>query len=471
MRSYCKYHPLEPAIWHNPRPDEFYCEKCVEGDESAGGHGVAKSLTTSEELQYLGSANSAAPFWEILPEIFAYPFHKNSIILLGVLIVLGGLLMQSGGVVSLVVLFCLLAIMTKYGFSIIASSASGGAEPPKVAKAMSGGFDLLGKQLIVQVVFGGFIYVVGMAGSAVLDFLAFAIVVFILPASLMVFAVEEDVTSAVNPGVLVGFIGHVGWAYLLLYAFLFLLSGASVSVVALFSEEVSTATLFTMLTASSLYFLMVAYRLMGYTIFQFQRELGFVSEDQKTKERRRKHLNVADAKIEVMIKEGRYESAFKLLHKESKLRPNSMQIHESLSKLLHAMGDKERYQEHGNAYMKMVHGLGDESRLYFLYCQYHDDDASFLPEAPEIRHRLAEQFYQRGKYTEAISLVANLHKDSPHYLDVPNAYLLLARVLVEGLSKPKKAMQYLGFIKHNYPNFPNKAEVAELVVLCKEKMQ
>ena len=470
MRSYCQYHPLESAIWHNPRIDTFYCEKCVDGSESAGGHGVATSLVTGEELQYLGSANSAAPFWEVLPDIFAYPFHKNAAIFLGVLIVLGGAVMQVGGIVSLVVLLILLAVITKYGFLVIASTAVGKGEPPNASEAMNGGFDVLGKQLLVQLFFGGFVYVVGMVGSSFLDFIAFALVVFVLPASLMMFAVEEDVASAVNPADLMRLIGHIGWAYLLLYLFLFLLSGASMGVIALFSGEVSENILLTLFMASTLYFLMVAYRLMGYVIFQYQGELGFVSEDQKTKERRRKNLNIVDAKVGVFIKEGCYEKALKLLHKETKLRPNSVQTHENLSRLLKAMGDKERYQEHGNVYMKMVYGFGDESRLYFLYCQYHDEDPHFIPDAPEVRHCLAEQLYQRGKFKESLALLANLHKDSPNYLEVPHAYLLMAKVLFEGMSNPKKALQFLGFIKKNYPQYPNKEAIVELAAACKQAM-
>ena len=470
MQSYCKYHPLESAIWQNQRTNEFYCEKCVDGAGDSSGYTVATSLASREDLHYLGGANSAAPFWEVLPEIFYYPLHKNSAIFLAVLFSLGALLLQFGGPVSLLVLLLLLAAITQYGFAVIASTAAGDDSPPKAMDAMKGSFELLGKKILVQLIFGVFIYAVGKLGSPLLNFSAFALVVFVLPASLMMFTLEDDITSAVNPSALLGLIGHIGWGYLLLFIFLFVLSGSSIGFVVMLSDDVSESTLLIILAGSALYSLLVAYRLMGYTIFQYQGVLGFVSEDQKNKVRRRKSSNTIDAKVEVLVKEGRYENALKLLRKEVTQRPGRIHVHENLSKLLKVMGDMERWQTHGHLYMKVAFGLGDDSRLYFLYCQYHDADSGFIPEAPEVRHRLAEQFSQRGKYKEGVALLANLHKDAPNYLEVPNAYLLMATMLFEGLADANKALQYLGFIRKNYPDSSCSNEVIKIATKCKDAL-
>ncbi|OUS28829.1 hypothetical protein A9Q99_10600 [Gammaproteobacteria bacterium 45_16_T64] len=467
MHSFCKYHPLEPAVWHHERVDEYYCEKCVDSEERSGGMGAATSFLSGEELRFLGGANNAAPFWDILPEIFTYPLHKNGGIFLAPVFLIGALLMQVGGLIPLVTAVVIFAVMTKYGFLIIAASASGSDAPPDGFNAMFGGFDLLGKQLLIQLVFIGFVYGVHMADSFVLDFFAVALVVAVLPVSVICFVMEEDVASAFSPRELFDLISRIGWAYFLLYGFLLLMSGVCFGVAGLFYQEVSSANLLVIVLGVTLYVLTVAYRLIGYVIFQYQAVLGFISEDQKNKERRRKKINPAEAKIEVLLKEGRFDTALKLLSKEVKSRPKSMQLHENLSKLLWAMGEVTRYQEHGHAFMKTVHGFGDDSRLYYLYCEYHDKDSSFLPEAPEVRHRLAEQFYLRNKHKEALGLLVNLHKDAPNYLDVPHAYLLMAKVLLEGQSNPDKALQYLGFIKKNYPKYPGLEEVGELMLVCR----
>jgi len=55
--QYCKYHPLEPALWYSSRRHMAFCERCVESSETLGGYGQARCLVSGEELDYLGSAN------------------------------------------------------------------------------------------------------------------------------------------------------------------------------------------------------------------------------------------------------------------------------------------------------------------------------------------------------------------------------------------------------------------------------
>jgi TolA-binding protein len=79
---------------------------------------------------------------------------------------------------------------------------------------------------------------------------------------------------------------------------------------------------------------------------------------------------------------------------------------------------------------------------------------------------LANQFYNRGKFKQVCHLIHNLHKSAPHFEQIPEAYLLMARALFEGFKDTYKASQYLKFIKAKYPDCKQIAEVDVLLAQC-----
>lgn len=430
--------------------------------ESALGSPKAKSFLTGTELEYLGSAHSATPFWERIPAFFKYPFHRNGVLFLVAVMIVGSLMTSIGGIIALLGLVLSLVAITKYGFLVIEHTARGVFNPPAWNKAFSSDLSIFFKQIGVQIIFGAFLAVVSLLGSELLSFLAYLIVVFLMPASLMVFAMEEDVGGAVNPAHLLEFIGRIGGAYFILYVFLILLSMAHIGFFSLLWGEVPDSWLAPLFVSASLYFILVAYHLMGYVIFQYQSALGFVSEDEKTAQRRMKSIDPFDARIGVLIKEGRYEDALKVFKKALHDHPNDFKKHDNLSKLLIALGDKETALEHGNSYLTRLHNMGDDARLYFLFNHYQQLDPEFLPDEPGVRHVIAEQLYGRGKFEQVIRLLAKMHNLYPNYTDIPGAYYLLAETLYFGKGAGDKALQFLGFIQHHYPMYPKMAKVTAL---------
>ena len=471
MRQYCKFHPLEPALWYNTRAHMAYCERCVDSGETRGGLGQARCYLSGDELQYLGSANIAKPFWEVLGQFFRYPFKPDSLMMIGIFVVASwamlSLIETTGIIFMLVGALLILACITRYGFLILEYTAEGRAEPPTLSETFaSAGFEVLFQQVAVQVVFVVFLVAVGRLGIAFLDIVALALVVFVTPASLMILATEKSIAQAINPQSISHLISSIGWSYLLLYAFLFLLWGAEAAVFEVFAEEISPQYFLPVFVGVTLYFMMVAYNLMGYVIFQYQSAIGFVAEDAVAREKRRSNIDPLDARVEVLVKEGRYDKAVDTLSKHLRTQPGSVRHHEKLSRLLIAMNDREPALNHAQSYMEAVHKLGDDSRLYFLYNDYEKLDPKFLPEAPAICVSLAHQLYRRGKFNQTCHLIANLHKRAPSFTDIPDAYLLMARALFDGLKDRYKAAQYLKFIKAKYPDFKEMSQVDKLLAEC-----
>ncbi len=471
VRQFCKYHPLEPALWYSPARHVAYCERCVDSGETLGGLGQARCFVSGEELEYLGSANTAQPFWDRLGEFFRYPLKQDSLVVIGVFAVLSwallGLLDISSLPFLLIAGLLLLACITRYGFLIIEYSAEGRFQPPTLKETFAeSGFSVLVQQIVVQLVFAGFTVLVAFLNSEFFNVLANAVVIFILPASMMILATEKTIAAAISPTSIAHLIRSVGWSYLLLYAFLFLLLGAESALFEVFAAEISAQFFVPVFVAVTLYFLMVGYHLMGYVLFQYQAEIGYVAEDQQARDRRRRTIDPVDAKAEILVKEGRYQQAADTLTKHLLANPNSVRHHEKLSRLLLAMHDHQQALAHGQRFMTLLNELGDDSRLYFLFGSYEALDPEFRPEEPDVLLNLAHQFYSRGKFQQVCRLMANLHKAAPHYERIAEAYLLMARALVDGFNQLPKAAQYLRFIKAKYPQFNQLDEVDQLLKQC-----
>ncbi len=470
-RQFCKYHPLEPALWYNPRTHVPYCERCVDSSESAAGFGTAVCFLTGEELQYLGGANTAQPFWDRLGLFFRFPLHRNSLLMLVFFVLLTWGVLASLELSLLPVLLVgglfLLACVTRYGFLIIEHSASGRFEPPSLTEALSGsGLDVLFQQVIMQVVFVGFVFLVGKLNSAFLDVVAQATVLFVWPASMMLLATEKSVTLAVSPSAIWHFIRSIGWAYLLLYGFLFLLIGAQTAFYGIFAHEVAPLAFIPVFVAITLYFMMVSYHLMGYVVFQYQAEIGFVAEDQLARQKRRITADPVHKKVDLLVKEGQYEKAVSTLNHAINQQKRNLNYHEKLSRLLRATQDREQALAHGQHFLTLLNEIGDISRIYFLYSDLQKIDQHFLPDDPDVCLCLAHQMYQRGKYKQTCQLMLNMHKRAPRYQRIPEAYLLMARALMDGFENKQKAVQYLRYIQTTHPEFEQMDEVEQLLATC-----
>jgi len=143
----CRHHPQEVARWHCPRCQRDFCEACV--NVHTGGHlsnhfcracgGECQPLAVP--LTYLpGAPEAESGFWNLLPRAFGYPFQGNGPILLvaGTVFLLfvrlvasaaGGAVLVGGAALLIITVFA-----GGYTFSyckrIIEATASGEDAPP-----------------------------------------------------------------------------------------------------------------------------------------------------------------------------------------------------------------------------------------------------------------------------------------------------------------------------------------------------
>lgn len=452
MKTYCGYHPLEPSRWYCGECFGHFCRSCAPtlGDERRG----ANCPRCQKPLRYLGGSNVAEPFWSRISAFFRYPFAKGPILLF--LVCTFGPMLFQGAVMSLVVGLLLAAIQTRYLYSVIETTASGDLNPPPfTASLQGGGLSLLVQQFLI--IFGAIFFVIFMLHSAgpMLGLMALAFTLLVMPAAIMILAMERSATAAMNPFRLMAVIGAIGWPYFVLYGYLvlmFLSMGVATEFVI---EHFEPILGFPLLGFASTYFMVVIFHMLGYLMYQYQYQLGFSAEAGEQGEglANSESLNIMKvaAEIDIALKEGEYEKAASLLAQEYRRRPHDLNQLDRLLRLLMALKVNKKLRDFARPGLKMLMGQSRwEESATLLKMLYQEPDFE-LPD-PQLSYDLAQGLYHTSEYKLVLRLLKDLHKRHPDFASIPEAYLLVAKTLANGFKDKARAATYLEFVKRNYPS-------------------
>ena len=81
------------------------------------------------------------------------------------------------------------------------------------------------------------------------------------------------------------------------------------------------------------------------------------------------------------------------------------------------------------------------------------------------RYEMAQLLNKNGQARAALNLLTNLHVDFPGYEGIPDAYMLVAKILCESFNEDKKARQILEFLQNKYPQHPRITQVKEYMTV------
>jgi len=411
-------------------------------------------------LTYLGAANTAQPFWERIPKFFLYALQTGPLAF-AVLLALASAFMPGSMLLWIVVL----SVATKYLYSVIAASAEVQDGAPSLQSAFLGeGFDLFFKQLAIFILAGVALGMCARLGSEALAVAVSLTLILLMPASVIRLALDREISAALSP-VLVGrVIKAMGWRYLILWGFLFILWQSIDYVVYVLAHGLSLGLLIPAATAVLAYFSVVMCAMLGYVVFQYQGALGYVIADESQLKYfpeqeyfRRKAL--ADA--EVRLKEGQPEQALEAIAATLERAPNDVRLNERFHQLLFSLNKRDRCLRHLAHYLPLMTqsnpALAANALLNARQLQ-----GDYLPDDALICEQVAEALLARHKVREGLSLLRNLHQRFPAYPHIPRAYLLAARGFAEGLGQLEPARKLLGFIRSRYPESAVLGEVASL---------
>lgn len=464
MDTNCHYHPTDFASWQCQACDKNTCNSCTPaGHSEHWGIKGPKCVMCNRSLEYLGSATGAKPFWQAVPNFMLYPLQLN--VLLLIVLMAGASKFMGMGLMSLFVGLFMAAVLVKYGFAIIEARGMGETRAPGVAAVIEGDSDhLFLKQIAVLLVMGvvsGLAFRMGeLVGLAASLFMTLA-----LPASMILLAVGKSVRRAVSPTALISMMLTIGLPYLLLWFCVQLISSGPVYAMEPMAELLPEGWIIPALVAMSLYFSIVTYCMLGYVLFQYQHELGYVQPGCEGED-----ISDADfirdralAEVTILVHEQQYEQARNLLRAALDQVKDERQLHEKYHRLLMLLEDETSLKNHANYYVDLLLRFAQVGKSADIFLDVQNRIADFQLNNLQHACRVAEMLQSQGKPKQLVRSLLNIHKQHTGDPELPRAYLLVARTLMESLGQDAKAEQLLRFLVKQYPSSPYLPEVKELL--------
>lgn len=416
MLNSCDFHPLKPARWQCHHCHSFYCTTCMPEHDP-------RCPDCTNTLRNLGSSNEIAPFWDRISSFFKYPLTGQSLLL--VIITTLVFATAQAKVSSFVIIILLTALYTLYSFSVLRHVAKGELKPPSIMSAFDGNVKILVKSVIwmaglVFIALSGFLVSQGLGGITV------AFVLFLFPASAIIYVYESSVVDAINPLRLFDFFLRTKTGYLILFVHLALILAVTSSLENWISSK-DLPEFIHMAVAGffSVYSTIVVYALCGYFLLQYQRELGLfaVVDDGHFEESDPLH------KVKLFLKKGDYEQALIKLKGLIKTNQSQELIHyewDLLLQLKHYHVLELKTDDVLRRFLSVKPFAEIKPFVLHLLNTGHEKITQ-LPVRMHLANTLNKQHLNKWAY----ALLKDTHK---HYADDPNlvkAMILLADITLE----------------------------------------
>lgn len=404
------------------------------------------------------------PVWERLPQIFGYPFKTACLTTLG----LAAILYLVGMMVPLLGLILVIAawvVLYKFAYDALEATARGWMNPPEIQRK-SNSWVLVKTFGLVVMLFIAVISIAIVTGSLALVAAATVFIVLALPAAIITLAMSNSLMAALNPGTWVSIMRSVGFPYFIASLLLFMLSisqGMAKSLVAGLFGPSLVGHVGVFLVGG--YFLIAAFHLMGYLVYQNHDMLGVEQEVSAADRVRAANPDLTPLlqQIEALVAEGSVDEAIDQLQRE--LRQNGLQPeeHDRYRKLLRLQDRTDDLLAHSRTYISvLLYGLDQPKKAMSIAEEALRVDAGFQPEDPrQVRDivRFADQY---DHHELVIRLTSPFGKQNPKHPHLPENYFLGAKALFEGRGDEQKALRILHQLQKHFPNHELRPRVDEL---------
>lgn len=426
----CKYHPSRSAAWLCASCQINFCAHCV---PQAVEDNFPNCSLCKKSLSRLSIADNIAPFWQILPKLALFPLSA-----LGWLIGFWGLLLSliPEGVIGLAVLFLSLFPLTEILFKQMEQVANNEWKKIKLLpllKQESHGFFIR----IILAFSATFLLVVNLGAQfgKGMGLALFSIVLFLVPASMMVLAIEKRFVSMLSLPKLILLVRLLRTSYLVLYATLaiscYLIFSFNLHIHAQGSSGTSPAFLAMFIGNSlSIYFLSVLFAMMGYLIYQHHVELNYRVAGKDLESSRA--LELSDlTEIEVFIQEGRFEDAQSELIKLIATDPSNHKANKTLI-LLYNVQAKDSFRDKiADDYFECLVSNSKAQLAAEYLCELMSKDINYYPKDETVAYEVAKHLNSKNSYHVGIRLLNQFDLTPRGLKRWDRMALLKARLLAE----------------------------------------
>ncbi|MCU7835286.1 MAG: hypothetical protein KZQ83_08525 [gamma proteobacterium symbiont of Taylorina sp.] len=459
--TYCKYHQHIPSRWYCEQCGIDFCNSCVNDQLYSD---PPQCALCHEVLSDMGDESNIPPFWHKIHLFFRIPLTLPSILVIIVLLCLGYIFSLIPIVGWLMLLIVIPAIFFKYAYLMLQNIASGELKAPALNILFENNdYDIIFKQIFILIFLFSpmskiieFNFILGLAW--------YFLILFLIPATVMVLSIGQNFFQAINPLALITLIMQIGFSYLGLYLLITIISGGPTiimeMVIGLSDMQLSDLSehpyLFVFYAVLQMYFTLVIFSIMGYVLLKYHHRLGYtisapiVELFGEQKSIAKIHPLLKD--IEVLAKENKIEEALHRLQSRLPENKNDIVLRLRFHKILLNYRKFESMLLHAPSLIQLLLNSNDKAQAVDVYRDCINVDKEFSPADVNLFFPLAEIMFQVGQYRLIVTLLNGFHKLFPDYQQTPDVYFILARALSDGLDNDTTSLSVLDFILKKYPD-------------------
>lgn len=434
----CQFHARHRASWFCGACQLPLCTTCIPGGDLNFRPGQPLCPVCLRSLDYLGDGEPMAPFWQRLPALLCYPLHRPLL----VMSLLFGVLHGSALLVE--VLF--MALLLRYGLMVVTHVARGDRRPPPLSAALAADVAPFIRQVLVLAV------LLALPLACLWQGVPFALPLLVLaallvPASIMVLAVTDNLMDALNPLRWWRLVVVLGWPYLLAWlAWALMLLTVSTLPVA------GGSLLGGFAAAMSMHLLLAGYAMMGDQLFEHAHVLGLMHgrvrgtslpPDQYV-------IRQALGRCHVHVQRGDREAALSVIDAALLLAPEEVSLYEQKFRLLQDAPARPRFVRFVQAYLRLLLAQQRNAQALSVWAEVREALPAFMPEDDDVRVALAHTLVAQGRWQAASQLLLSMH-ERDRAPPPAQASLLLARVLLEGFGDTVQALRLIHHLRATSP--------------------
>ena len=404
------------------------------------------------------------PFWRCLPDFFAFPLGGEPLERL-ILLSLGALfaifLPLPRPFDFLVMGAVIVVIYLRFAFKVLERTAYGIMDPADYANSIDDGqknspYRLLACYILLAlpVMLAAAVGKNAMQTMQLLTALA-------LPAVTMNLAIHHRLSTAIDPRMLWRTMTSIGWPYLALWFFVETLGVGSVFVAGKLASWAPRWLAPSIFAFIAMYFGLVAYRMMGYALFQYHESLGIEvvapADDTAESQAEASPGSMIGRQVAAAIGLGQWDEAKALAYAEQLERPGG-EACDRYHRLLKLTGDIAQFLSYGRDYMLKLIDSGQANRALPVFIRCREVDPEFRCTESSQVMALALAAYRMRKYDLGLTIMNRFDRCFPGDPAIPDVYLLSARILSEHKNQDALARQIL---TASIARFPHHAGVED----------
>lgn len=467
----CKYHTSEKAQWHCHQCDIPFCLDCCDISEREI---APRCLLCRGHLESYGVSDKVTPFWNKISDFNKYPWQTNATNFLmayaGIAFVVGLLTdFIPIWLIQIILLLTLYSIGIGYVFKVLTKTARGKFDAPSYDEALLFDSDSMTIKVIgLYLLIFGLGYVSGMGFGETGIGVYIAVVSFTMPATLIILAMEKSVMSSFDPMRVANVIHKIGWPYLILFGFSYLIDFGVDFAQGQLLYWLPQAIAYPLLYSVLAYFYVIKFNMLGYVAYQYHTELGYGIDaenlllNQGDENSQVKRLT---SKVDVYIQEGRFEDAEHVLYELAKDKQHTVKALERLVRLNIVRRNPAGAIKAATSYYenpKLEHIGGEALRLYQEMTAF---EPRFKPMRAKARAVLINHMKHK-RYQEDVEALTSITEKMEKDVNLPWLMLARARFESEVMNNDAGALSMLNTLLSRYPRGPHQYQAEQLRKVC-----